>query len=376
MRKFLLYSTALLLIVSCNLKNQNKTTLIKDSIDNKLTWADTLPVYDHIVIIVEENKDYSEVVNGDLAPYINNVLRAEGANFTNMFGEEHHSQGNYFWLFSGDNQNVGFSDVVPNEKNNKNYPFTTPNLATQLLDIGYSFCGYAESLPYIGCDTVGTVFFVKNHNGKIESFGLYGRKHVPWISFSNIPDSLNKRFLDFPKDSADFKNLPTVSFVIPNLNNDMHNGPDSISIPIGDTWLKTNLDTYYQWAKNNNSLLIITFDENDDFRKIKGLTDPDKSHICPDSILSNQKNMTAISKDTLATDYENKVVTIFAGAHIKHGYYAEGKGITHVNILRTLEAMYGLPKAGAQQINAANYGILDDYIITDVFKVVTNHKLK
>jgi hypothetical protein len=29
--------------------------------------------------------------------------------------------------------------------------------------------------------------------------------------------------------------------------------------------------------------------------------------------------------------------------------------------------MYGLPRAGAQQPNAAGAGISDDYIITDVF---------
>ena len=67
-------------------------------------------------------------------------------------------------------------------------------------------------------------------------------------------------------------------------------------------------------------------------------------------------------------DLKNRIVTIFAGAHIKRGNYPEGKGITHVNILRTLEAMYGLAKAGAQQPNAAGGGVNDDYLITDVFR--------
>ena len=49
------------------------------------------------------------------------------------------------------------------------------------------------------------------------------------------------------------------------------------------------------------------------------------------------------------------------------GDYPEGKGITHVTILRTLEAMYGLPRAGRQQAKAAAAGIADDYVITDVF---------
>jgi protein-disulfide isomerase-like protein with CxxC motif len=70
----------------------------------------------------------------------------------------------------------------------------------------------------------------------------------------------------------------------------------------------------------------------------------------------------------LLHDIQNRIVTIFAGAYIKPGRYAEGKGITHVNILRTIEAMYGLPSSGAQQPNAAGGGIADETIITDVFE--------
>jgi hypothetical protein len=68
-------------------------------------------------------------------------------------------------------------------------------------------------------------------------------------------------------------------------------------------------------------------------------------------------------------DLRNRIVTIIAGAHIKPSVYPEGKGVTHVNILRTIEAMYGLPKSGAQQPNAAGAGISDDTIITDIFNV-------
>jgi len=42
---------------------------------------------------------------------------------------------------------------------------------------------------------------------------------------------------------------------------------------------------------------------------------------------------------------------------------------THVNVLRTIEAMYGLPKSGAQQINAARAGAGDD-AIADIFEAV------
>jgi acid phosphatase len=72
-------------------------------------------------------------------------------------------------------------------------------------------------------------------------------------------DSSNLRFQqDFP---SDYDSLPTVSFVIPNMVNDMHNGVVPTSVTAGDTWLRQHLDGYYNWAKDHNSLLIVTFDE-------------------------------------------------------------------------------------------------------------------
>jgi acid phosphatase len=297
------------------------------------SWPANLPVYDHIVIVMEENKDYNLVLDPSSAPYITNTLKAEGANFMNMFGEEHFSQGNYFWLFSGDDQNVGFIDQIPASK------IYTNNLGQQLILKNLSFKGYSEDLPAIGSEIVTT--------SPCPS-ACYARKHVPWVSFGNVPNgttvptSSNLRFQDFP---SDYSQLPTVAFVIPNLLNDMHNGNPPESVTAGDTWLKQNLDSYYQWAKTHNSLLILTFDEDSDDDSIIGLTNPGSADAAQ----------------------QNRIVTIFAGAHIQRGTYLEGKGITHVNILRTLEAMYGLQKSGAQQRNALNAGITDSYIITDIF---------
>lgn len=307
-----------------------------------------LPTYDHIVIVVEENKDYSEIIgNRHNAPYINKTLVAEGASITNMYAEEHHSQGNYFWLLSGDNQNVGFDDIVPTQDNNPNYPFAASNLGAQLIQKGLTFKGYSEDLPSIG--------FIEAKSGN------YVRKHVPWISFANIPNgstfetSSNVRFLDFPTDPSQYDKLPTVSFVIPNVKHDMHDGRPPKSVKDGDQWLKINIDRYYQWAKDHNSLLIITFDENESGRA-KGLSNP-------------KANPTFCGKTWRhCIGIQNRIPTIFAGAHIKHGKYKLCKGVTHVNLLRTLEKMYHLDKSGAQQIHALKAGISDDYIISDIFE--------
>jgi hypothetical protein len=81
--------------------------------------AASLPRYDHIVIVVEENKDYEEIIRNKDVPFLNR-LAEEGASLTHMFAEEHPSQGNYFWLFAGSNLNVGFRNAVPAE------PFAAP----------------------------------------------------------------------------------------------------------------------------------------------------------------------------------------------------------------------------------------------------------
>jgi acid phosphatase len=326
--------------------------------EGAIPWPAGLPVYDHVVIVVEENKDYEQIIdepgnNESKAAYLNLTLRKEGANLTRMFGEEHNSQGNYFWLFSGSNQGVGFRDGVPD------VPIQAPNLGTALICSGRSFKGYSEDLPAIGSkEFFGPVDAKRDER-------LYARKHAPWVSFTNVPNgqtvasSSNLRFLDFPTEPATFDTLPTVAIVVPNLRNDMHNGKPEKSIPRGDKWLKHHLDAYYQWAKTHNSLLIVTWDESDDragpdhCAKVLGLTNPFVE-----------------STDQRGRNMRNRIATIIAGAHVKHGDYPEGKGVTHVNLLRTLEAMYGLPRSGAQQPFASDGGIRDDYAITDIFERV------
>jgi len=303
-----------------------------------------LPVYDHVVIVVEENKGYCDIIfdkqacpeaSADAAPYINAKLHAEGATITNMYAEEHNSEGNYFWLYSGNNQGVQ-NDTIPLQV------LTTSNLGMRLIGAGCSFKGYSEGLPEIGSTVESSGFYLR----ATFPWGAwrYVRRHVPWISFSSPPngttkvDSANLRFEDFP---TDFRELPTVAFVIPNLQHDMHNG----SIKDGDSWLEEHLDAYYQWAKNNNSLLILTFDEDSHGTIGSELTDPANQDL----------------------EKRNHITTIFAGAHIKPGY-REAKPATHVNLLRTIEAMYELPRSGAQQPLAFKAGIDDSYISTDIFE--------
>jgi phospholipase C len=251
--------------------------------------AATLPRPAHVVVVMEENHSYADIIGSASAPYINS-LASQGALFTHSFAITHPSQPNYLALFSGSTQGTT-SDSCP-------HTFTTGNLASELIAAGFPFTGYSEGLPKAG-STVCTS-------------GKYARKHSPWVNFSNVPSSDNQPFSSFPS-SSNYSTLPTVSFVIPNLNDDMHDG----TIQQGDTWLKNNMDAYAQWAKQQNSLLIVTWDEDD-------------------------------------SSQNNQIPTIFVGQSVKVGTYSET--INHYNVLRTLEDMYGLATLG----NSATVSAISD----------------
>jgi hypothetical protein len=246
-----------------------------------------LPRPDHIVMVIEENHSFSQIIDSPDAPYINR-LAAQGAVFTQSFGVTYPSQPNYLALFSGSTQ--GITD------NSCPHTFTTPNLGHALLEAGLTFAGYSEDLPSVGsliCD-----------------LGLYARKHNPWVNWQDsmangLPVSANVPLTSFP---TEYSTLPTVSVIVPNQVNDMHNGKNPEAIQTGDRWLREHLDAYIQWAQQHNSLLIVTWDED------------------------NKKE-------------NNRIATLFVGPMVQPGRYDQR--IDHDNVLRTIEDLYGLPHSGA-----------------------------
>jgi hypothetical protein len=51
-------------------------------------WPTILPVYSHIVVVLEENKDCDEIIGqNDVAPYMDNLV-AEAASLGKTYGEE------------------------------------------------------------------------------------------------------------------------------------------------------------------------------------------------------------------------------------------------------------------------------------------------
>ena len=257
--------------------------------DERVTAA-KIPGPDHVVIVIEENKAYGQIIDNPDAPYINR-LAAAGALFTRSFAVAHPSQPNYLALFSGSTQDI-ISDACPQQFNND-------NLASELMKKGLTFGIYSESMPATG------------FTGCFADIYLYARKHNPAVNWQghNVPPEINMPFNEFPRDYA---RLPTVSMVIPNQVNDMHSGVSREElIKRGDTWLKDNLDAYIQWAMKNNSLFILTWDEDD-------------------------------------SSSSNHIPTVFIGPMVTPGRYDDR--VDHYRVLRTLVEMFGLSPLGSTAI--------------------------
>src|SRR4051794_8572585 len=237
----------------------------------------TVPRFAHVLVVVEENHAAGEVIGNRAAPFMNSIAR-HGALLTRSYGITHPSYPNYLALFSGSTHGIT-DDSCP-------HYYRGSNLGSQLRAHGFSFAGYADGLPatgYRGC-----------------THGAFARRHAPWIDFRNLPRSLSHPMTSFPTSYA---KLPRLAFVIPNVDHDMHDG----TIAQADRWLRARLSGYLTWARTHDSLLVLTWDEDD---KSAG----------------------------------NRIPTMIAGAHVRPGRY--GTRVDHYRLLRTLEASFGLPALG------------------------------
>ena len=257
-------------------------------VNNRPEPVEGLPRMAHVVVVIEENHSLDDLIVKEkkTCPYMNQLARS-GALLTQSYAVSHPSLPNYLALFSGSTQGVtddGCEDA-----------FSGPQLASELVKAGLTFRAYSEALPSPG----STECHGQDKNG-------YYKKHCPWAYWQGsgaFPADLNRPFSEFPKGHYD--SLPTIAFVIPDEAHDMHE-PNGYP-PAADKWLKRNLEGYRRWAARHNSLLIVTWDEDD------------------------------YSQD-------NQIPTIFCGARVRTGKCAEKTD--HYGILRTLEDMYGLKPLG------------------------------
>src|SRR3984957_1282247 len=230
-----------------------------------------IPTYQHILVVFEENHNYDEIAGNPQAPYINSLM-ASGANLTNFQAITHPSQPNYFALCAG--STFGTTDDNPHTE-------PDPTIYTVLKGDGLTFTRYVD----------------QTQNGS-------DFNHDPWVSFpegtsvqTDITTSVPALF-----PGGDFSSLPSVAYVAPNDDANMH----SRTIAQGDQWPQHNLGAYAQWEVNNDSLLVVVWDES----------------------------------DSSSSDTTNQVAAILYGAHVVPGNY--NTAYNDYNLLSTILCSFGL----------------------------------
>ena len=223
--------------------------------------------------------------------------------FIKSYALTHPSQPNYLGLFSGSTQGITV-DTCP-------HTFSAQSLESELIGAGKPFVGYSEGLPAVGSTVCAS--------------GLYVRKHAPNLYTQLFTVGMKNKKSDQPTLNAAELQLIEQLRKHPELFERVRGileitASAQGTIQQADSWPQTHLMAYATWAKNNNSLLIVQWDED------QGTT-------------------------------ANYIATIFVGPMVKPGKYSET--INHHNILRTIEDMYGLAHLGSSAGAKA---------ITDVWK--------
>ena len=198
------------------------------------------PTFSHVILVVEENHSYAEVMGNSSMPYFNSLASQYGV-AAQYFADAHFSMPNYLMLTTG---------LIETLDDNFSGTISDDNVERELVKAGKTWKSYAESLPsvgYVGGDS-----------------GLYVRRHNPFTYLSDVQNDSSQaaNIVPFPQFTTDLANnaLPQYSFVVPNLIDDAHDG----TLAQADAWLQTNIAPLIASPTFQASgLLIITFDEGD-----------------------------------------------------------------------------------------------------------------
>jgi Phosphoesterase family len=246
--------------------------------------------FNKVMIVVLENTNYDDAVE---QPFMRS-LTDRAALLTRFSAETHPSQPNYLALISGSTHGV---------RDNGNVSIDAPHVGDLLEAKGLQWKVYAEGYPgncYLG--------------GKA---GDYVRKHVPFLSFSNVQTNPARcaRIVNAAQLSQDIQNgtLPNYSLYIPDERNDGHD----TGVSYADEWLSTTFGPLLSDRRFMDGLLfVLTFDE--------GKTFPSSNHV----------------------------LTLLFGDSVEPGARSD-KSYNHYSLLRLVEDEFGLGTLGEKDADAS-----------------------
>ena len=196
-----------------------------------------VPAFDHVVVVVLENKERGKVLGNPNAPAFNAFAR-KGAVLRAYRAVTHPSLPNYLALVSGSTHGIS-SDCTRCTVGGR-------SLADTLEARKLTWKAYAEGLPRVGWTG--------------PSRGRYAKKHVPFLYFRRVltsPARLRRivPLAQLTRDRASGR-LPNFALVVPNLCHGMHD----CTVATGDAWLKRFLPPL---LKLPGTAVFVVFDESD-----------------------------------------------------------------------------------------------------------------
>jgi phosphatidylinositol-3-phosphatase len=311
-----------------------------------------MPRYEHIFVIVAENKGFDQIVGSPDAPRLNAFAKEYGL-ATRFYGEVHPSEGNYVAMLGGSTFGIHDDDawycdsmtmklhckhsVMPEYAS---HSITARSLMDQIEAAKLTWKGYFEDIP-----AAGSLEIESEGKGDLPS-GLYAAKHNAFINFERVREDpeLAKKVVPLGQLAADLAAdaAPNYAQVILNQCNDMHglwepgpvkdcavkwHAPEVMGALIrrGDAAIAAQVDRIMAaplWGKPGNAAIVITWDEdNGDTKGAQG-----------------------------CCGFEPGSTANFGGGHIativitNHGprHVEDGEAYNHYSLLRTTEEAFGI----------------------------------
>jgi hypothetical protein len=261
------------------------------SSSNPVTSSASLPAYDHVITVILENHQYNSIVGNGNAPFFNNIINgtyAPAALIANSYGTTHPSQPNYMDLLWGRWNTLSPQPIVDNNQPSPLYANfrTQENIAHTLETKSKTWQGVAQGLPAVGSTYWG---------GQV-----YAARHFPFYQAANINHSNEIPLTNWVSGSGQYTSMAYWTFVVPDNDHNWHNSTGTAGLVVMDNWLGQWIVPLVQWASTHNSLVILTFDEDDG-------------------------------------GAGNHIPTVLAGQHVVQGTYNTaqlGGNITHHSLLR------------------------------------------
>ncbi len=259
--------------------------------------AGQMPRYEHIFVIVAENKRFDQVIGSPDAPRLNSLAKEYGL-ATSYYGVVHPSEGNYVAMLGGDTFGIRDDDawycvplkidihchhaVLPGYVS---HSIAAPSLMDQLAAAKLTWKGYFEDLPAPG--SLDIYSSGGETSGTAAPPELYAAKHNGFINFERVRQDpeLARKIVPLSQLASDLAAdaMPNYAQIVLNQCNDMHGlhsgCPETPADYVADRSKQENLAALIRrgdaaiasavdgimaapvWAKAGNVAIVITWDE-------------------------------------------------------------------------------------------------------------------